>query len=239
VARDTTVCVYDRAGRGWSDPVDGPQDGAHIAADLHTLLQRAHIPGPYVLAGHSFGGLYVQNFAAQFPDQVAGMVLLDSTAPKPGPAQPTNTDPYNVIGRVRRLSGRVRSPRSRTRAQPVSYTTLPPRSRDEARATSSTASHLASFVEEYGVANTSMQQASALTSLNGKPLIVLTADEGADDQWQSKQDHMATLSTNSLHRHANATHASLLDDEADAAVASQAIHDVVVAVRTSHPLAPR
>ena len=50
---------------------------------------------------------------------------------------------------------------------------------------------------------------------------------------------MATLSTNSLHRHANATHAALLDDEAHAAVASKAIHDVVVAVRTSHPLAPR
>ena len=85
VARDTTVCVYDRAGRGWSDATDSPQDGAHIAADLHTLLERADVPGPYVLAGHSFGGLYVQSFAAQFPDQVAGMVLLDSTAPKPGP----------------------------------------------------------------------------------------------------------------------------------------------------------
>jgi hypothetical protein len=87
------------------------------------------------------------------------------------------------------------------------------------------------------VANTSMQQASALTSLNGKPLIVLTADERNNDaQSQSKQDHMAT--TNSLHRHANATHASLLDDQADAAAASQAIHDVVIAVRTSRPLAP-
>ena len=239
VARDTTVCVYDRAGRGWSDAVDGPQDGAHIAADLHTLLQRAHIPGPYVLAGHSFGGLYVQSFAAQFPDQVAGMVLLDSTAPKPGPAQPTNTDPYNVIGRVAALAAASAHLGAGRLLNPISYTTLPPRSRDEARATSSTASSLASSVEEYGVANTSMQQASALTSLNGKPLIVLTADEGADDQWQSKQDHMATLSTNSLHRHANATHASLLDDEADAAVASKAIHDVVVAVRTSRPLAPR
>jgi hypothetical protein len=50
---------------------------------------------------------------------------------------------------------------------------------------------------------------------------------------------MATLSTNSLHRHANATHASLLDDEADAVVASQAIHDVVTAVRTGRPLVPR
>jgi hypothetical protein len=106
-------------------------------------------------------------------------------------------------------------------------------------AKSSTASSIASSVEEYGVANTSMQQASALTSLNGKPLIVLIADEGNNDaQWQSKQDHMATLSTNSLHRHANATHASLLDDQADAAAASQAIHDVVIAVRTSRPLAP-
>jgi pimeloyl-ACP methyl ester carboxylesterase/FtsH-binding integral membrane protein len=240
VARDTRVCVYDRAGRGWSDPTDGPQDGAHIAADLHTLLQRAQVPGPYVLAGHSFGGLYVQSFAAQFPDQVAGMVLLDSTAPKPGPVQPTNTDPDNVIGRVAALSAASAHLGAGRLLNPLSYTTLPPRSRDEARANSSTARNLASSVEEYAVANTSMQQASALTSLNGKPLIVLTADEGNNDnQWQSKQDHMAKLSTNSLHRHANATHASLLDNEADAAVASQAIHDVVIAVRTSRPLAPR
>ena len=57
VARDTRVCVYDRAGRGWSQPADTPQDGTQIATDLHTLLQRGHLPGPYVLAGHSFGGL--------------------------------------------------------------------------------------------------------------------------------------------------------------------------------------
>jgi len=240
VARDTRVCVYDRAGRGWSDATDGPQDGAHIAADLHTLLQRAQVPGPYVLAGHSFGGLYVQSFAAQFPDQVAGMVLLDSTAPRPGPAEPANTGPYNLVGRVAALSAASAHLGAGRLLNPFSYATLPPRSRDEARANSSTASSLASFVEEYGVANTSMQQASALTSLHGKPLIVLTADEGInDDQWQSKQDRMAALSTNSLHRHANATHDSLLDDEADAAVASKAIHDVVVAVRTSRPLAPR
>jgi hypothetical protein len=84
-----------------------------------------------------------------------------------------------------------------------------------------------------------MQQASALTNLHGKPLIVLTADEGADEQWQSKQDHMATLSTNSVHRHANASHDSLISDQADAAIVSQAIHDVVVSVRTSQPLAAR
>ncbi len=61
------VCAYDRAGRGWSEPADTPQDATQIATDLHTLLQRAHVPGPYVLAGHSFGGLYVLTFAARYP----------------------------------------------------------------------------------------------------------------------------------------------------------------------------
>src|SRR5918993_324185 len=148
VAGDTTVCVYDRAGRGWSDPANGPQDGAHIAADLHTLLQRANIPGPYVLAGHSFGGLYVQSFAAQFPDQVTGMVLLDSTAPSPGPAQPTNTESYSLLRRVAVLLPAVAHLGAGRLLNPFSYGTLPPRSRDEARANSSTARHLASWIEE-------------------------------------------------------------------------------------------
>ena len=238
VARDTRVCVYDRAGRGWSDAADGPQDGAHIAADLHTLLERAQVPGPYVLAGHSFGGLYVQSFAAQFPDQVAGMVLLDSTAPKPGPAQPTNTDPYNLIGR-RRLVGRVRSPRGRTPAQPDllhhSSATLPGRSPRQLldRPTPCKLRRgvwSGEHVDAAGVGPDQPQRQAADRPHRRRG--------NTDDQWQSKQDHMATLSTNSLHRHANATHASLLDDEADAAVASKAIHDVVVAVRTSRPLAP-
>src|SRR5215212_3665849 len=81
VAADTRVCVYDRAGRGWSEPADSPQDATLIASDLHALLQRANVPGPYVLAGHSFGGLYVLTYADRYPDDVAGMVLIDSTDP--------------------------------------------------------------------------------------------------------------------------------------------------------------
>ena len=131
VARDSTVCVYDRAGRGWSDAADGPQDGAQIAADLHTLLERAEISGPYVLAGHSFGGLYVQTFAANYPDQVAGLVLLDSTAPRPGPAPPSRTESYSVLGRVSAVFSAVARPRSRTADRPgllqQSSATLPGR----------------------------------------------------------------------------------------------------------------
>ena len=98
VARDTRVCVYDRAGRGWSDAADGPQDGAQIAADLHTLLDRAHVPGPYVLAGHSFGGLYVQTFAAQLsgPGRRPGAPGLHRTQTGPGPA-----DQHRVVQRPR------------------------------------------------------------------------------------------------------------------------------------------
>ena len=239
VARDSRVCVYDRAGRGWSDAASGPQDGAHIAADLHTLLDRAHVRGPYVLAGHSFGGLYVLSFAAQFPDQVAGMVLLDSTAPRPGPVRPTKTESYSVLRRVSALlpaAAHVGAVRLLAHAD---YGSLPPPSRDEARANSSTARHLASFIEESAEGSASIHQAASLTDLSGKPLIVLTADAGHDATWQSAQDQLAKLSTNSLHRHVDATHASLLQDEADSAAASQAIHDLVASVRTSQPLPPR
>lgn len=75
------MCSYDRAGQGWSDPGPEPRDGEHIAQDLHALLQNASIPGPYVLAGHSYGGLFVRAYAAYYPGEVVGLVLLDSAQP--------------------------------------------------------------------------------------------------------------------------------------------------------------
>src|SRR5258707_14469405 len=77
VARDTRVCVYDRAGRGWSDPAPVPQDGFAVARDLHVLLERGLVPGPFVLVGHSSGAQYVRIFAGRYPEHVAGMILLD------------------------------------------------------------------------------------------------------------------------------------------------------------------
>ena len=82
VATTTRVCVYDRAGRGWSESAGRPQDGVEVATDLHTLLERAGERGPFVLAGHSAGGIYVLNFAHLYPEQVAGVVLLDSMHPE-------------------------------------------------------------------------------------------------------------------------------------------------------------
>jgi pimeloyl-ACP methyl ester carboxylesterase len=73
------VCVYDRAGYGWSQPVAGPRTAETIVLELHALLQAAGEPGPYVLVGHGLGGVYAQLYAARFTDDLAGMVLVDPT----------------------------------------------------------------------------------------------------------------------------------------------------------------
>ena len=87
-------------------------------------------PGPWaVRAGRPFLRRPVRpKLRRQFPDQVAGLVLLDSTAPKPGPAPPPNTDPYDVIGRVAALSAASAHLGAGRLLNPFSYTTLPPRS---------------------------------------------------------------------------------------------------------------
>jgi pimeloyl-ACP methyl ester carboxylesterase len=241
VASNTRVCVYDRAGRGWSEPAEAPQDGTQIVTDLHTLLHRGNVPGPYVLAGHSFGGLYVLNFAAHYPKEVAGMVLVDSTAPrsgaKPRAASPGDGGSYDAIGRISALlsiSGRLGLARL---SGQLDYGSLPPRSRDEVRASMATAGSVRSTIDEYVQANTSIEQAASLDGFADKPLVVLTAGSGNDAADLAAQNHLATLSTNSVHRVIDgATHPSLILDEKDAAATTQAILDVISSVRSGGPL---
>ncbi len=238
VARDTRVCVYDRAGRGWSEPADRPQDGGQIAADLHTLLQRGQIAGPYLLSGHSFGGLYALTFAARYPGEVAGMVLVDSTAPastaNPAATSPGDKGSDDLMRRASALAATsARLGLSRLYGL-TDYGTLPPRSRDEARARAATTSQVESTIDEYLQAGTSVRQAASLDDFADKPLVVLTAGSGSDAAWSAAQDRLAALSTNSAHRVIDrATHASLISDERDAATTTRAIVDVVSSVRTA------
>jgi pimeloyl-ACP methyl ester carboxylesterase len=237
VARETRVCVYDRAGRGWSDAAANAQDGAQIATDLHTLLHRAHVPGPYVLVGHSFGGLYVMSFAAKYPEDVAGMVLVDSTAPRSGEVSPRRAGTYDAQARISvMLSSLTRMGLGRLLGRTGS-STLPARHESDMRASSARASHVAGTADEYLLAGRSSLAAGQLTDLGRKPLIVLTADRGNAAGWMSVQDKMAKLSTNSLHRVvAGSVHDSLVSDRDDAGSVSRAIRDVVVSLRSSTPL---
>lgn len=77
----TRACFYDRAGLGDSDPAPAPRTSQQMVDELHTLLSNAGIEGPYVLVGHAFGGLNVRLYAAQYPKDVVGMVLVDSSHP--------------------------------------------------------------------------------------------------------------------------------------------------------------
>jgi len=80
IAEFARVASYDRAGLGWSDNAVAPATALNAARDLHALLAHADLPGPYVLVGHSLGGLIVRIFQQQCPDQVAGLVLVDPVA---------------------------------------------------------------------------------------------------------------------------------------------------------------
>jgi pimeloyl-ACP methyl ester carboxylesterase len=214
VAGDTRVCVYDRAGRGQSEPAPGPQDGVAIATDLHTLLDGAQVDGPYVLVGHSSGGVYIRVFASKYPDEVAGMVLLDAQPVEAFTRLPTYPAAYD---RARTISALL----------PLL-----------ARLGVSRVAFAQSVWDEWAVLPMALQQGAGLTSLGDRPLIVVTAVAGAQAGWLPLQEEMVTLSTNSLHQVLpDATHASLITDEGDAAIASQAILDVVESVRTGTPLA--
>ena len=78
LARTTRVCAYDRAGLGWSDRGPLPRTGQRMAKELHCLLERAGIAGPYVLVGHSLGGLVARLYQHDYPQEVVGMVLVDA-----------------------------------------------------------------------------------------------------------------------------------------------------------------
>jgi len=78
----TRACSYDRAGILWSEPGPLPRDGETIARELSTVLDAAGEEGPYILVGHAFGGAYIRIFAGEYPDDVCGMVLIESSHPE-------------------------------------------------------------------------------------------------------------------------------------------------------------
>src|SRR4029079_11673229 len=84
----------------WSDPSPLAQDGIAVARDLHTLLERAQVPGPFVLVGHSAGAQHARIFAGRYPEQAAGRVLRDGQPAEAFEGLPIFPLFYSVYRRV-------------------------------------------------------------------------------------------------------------------------------------------
>jgi pimeloyl-ACP methyl ester carboxylesterase len=231
VARTTRVCAYDRAGQGWSEEAAHPLDGRETARDLHTLLARAQEHGPFILVGHSTGGTYALTYAAQYPAQVAGLVLLDSSSPDQFTVIPSFAGSYAMTRRAVALLPSL-SRLGLARLSPAA-SALPAPAAAQVRAFSTSAPGLRNVRDEQSRLRDVFAQARALVTLGGKPLAVVTANESLSTiGWAAAQDRLAALSINSSHRIADATHGGLLDDPHGAAVSVRAITDVVRSAST-------
>jgi pimeloyl-ACP methyl ester carboxylesterase len=255
VAQSTRVCSYDRAGGGWSDPGPKPRDAQQIAKELHTLLTKAEIAGPYVLVGQSFGGLYSRMYADLYPSEVIGMVLVDASHPDMWdrfPAQITAALRPPVwqanlmrlamhLGLLRLTSGNAAN------------CGLPARQCAEFQAFN-VAKRWDAWSEEM-FAPERDAQVRQTRNLGAIPLVVLTASDHSQDftaqvsadfpeiqedfehTWQELQDELAKLSTNSLHRIiVGAGHASFQIDQKYVPETNTAILQIIEAVRTGQPL---
>ena len=233
----TRVCTYDRAGQGWSGDGPGPQDGLAVASDLHTLLARAHEDGPYVLVGHSVGGSYAMIYAAQYPNDVAGMVLLDSASPYQFTALPDFSGQYAMS---RRLYGVLPSIAriGLWHAFPSSFSSLPEPAAAQIRAFETSPRQMRNSRDENSMFRRVFEQAQSLRTLAGKPLVVVTASESLQKihGWSAAQDRLATLTSNSEHRVVEATHVGLLIEKRPSAASANAIAKIVQSVRTSTPV---
>ena len=234
----TRVCAFDRAGEGWSGGTPGAQDGGELSSDVHALLRAAHVQGPYVLAGHSTGGVYALLYAAHYPRDVAGLALIDSATPY----QFELPDYPGFYSMWRRGSALLPSLARVGLAQPTlgtGFANLPPRERDAARAFAASPRELRADRADFAQLPRLFDEAKTVKSLGGRPLAVVTATVGAQRGWAAAQTRLAKLSGNCTHQTvAGATHAGLLEDERFASIAGRAIAQIVRAARGSRGWSP-
>lgn len=200
VARFARVCTYDRAGYGWSETGRPPRTAANIVRGLRHMLRNAGIAPPYVLVGHSFGGLVVQLYASKYPADVAGMVLVDSSHPD---RIHRVTDPRHlpVLGiglgiaaplGIHRLLVPIPQGRPDSRS-PI----LRGAERELLRTTRSVRAAAAELRE---IEESARQLRANPPDLGSKPLAVLTEGRRRADAWHALQADLAERSDNSVWR---------------------------------------
>jgi pimeloyl-ACP methyl ester carboxylesterase len=179
----------------------------------------------------------VRTYAARYPDEVAGLVLVDSTGAHERSVSRPETGSYSLLKHVSSLMGSTARIGVGHFIANADFSDLSPRYRDDARRTAATGKEMAGFIDEFFVADRSEAEAAQLRTLGAKPLVVLTAELDNAPGWMTAQDKTVTLSTNSLHRvDPGSTHAAFVEDPDHAAAVVRAIDDVVSSVRSGEPL---
>ncbi|QSB03366.1 alpha/beta hydrolase [Methylomonas sp. EFPC1] len=243
LAQTMRVCAYDRPGLGWSDPIDAAILPEEVAENLHTLLNNADIAPPFVLIGHSRGGIYVRAFYCRFPEQTQAIVLVDSTHEQ----SPMHQYPYASWDyRKQALQIAIAEPLSRIgfvrllgiadadrRPSPLPAAILAAKTAVQNRTDTAHA-----VVNEIAVMRQGLDPSTPPpSSLGNLPLLVLTAGNLVDpdlaareaekagknveaeqalvrDQ-QAEQDDLARLSSNSLHIIVRNSGHFIMQDQAD------------------------
>ncbi len=240
ISRATRVCVYDRAGQGWSDDSPNRADASSAVADLHRVLGAAGETAPFVLAGHSLGGVHALAYAAMYPADVAGVVLLDSASPHQVDLLKPFTGEYEVMRRVLAVLPTLFRFGIGHILQAMTPS-APGTAAAQAAAFANSPRGLRNMRAEQVALPDSFMQAQALETLGDTPLVVLTAKDNVDQKpgWGAAQDQLAQLSSNSRHTVADLDHMAFLDDAAGSALSVDAISDVVASVRSHTPLPTR
>jgi pimeloyl-ACP methyl ester carboxylesterase len=240
------VCSYDRAGYGWSEPVAGSRDGLQLVHELHDLLQAANVSGPYVMAGHSLGGVTDPIYAAEYPGEVLGMVLVDSAIPLTS-LNPDSYEKYKAqnesaywllatlvrFGAARYIIGRE-----------VYGYGLPSNVAAELTALKSNNQAVDTWDAEVRQSLSKLsQQAKAAANFGTRPLIILWAGHPElttpEDRAKLKTiwSQVAVHSSNSVTRVIDgADHGSIQGNEQYAAQISAAVREVIESARSGQPL---
>jgi pimeloyl-ACP methyl ester carboxylesterase len=233
-AQFTRVCSYDRAGLGWSDPSPKPRTAKVIAEELHTLLHNAGVTGPFVLVGHSLGGMDARMFASQYPSEVVGMVLVDSSHPDqddrfPPEAKKLAAGTKYVI-RAMQITLPIGLPRL------LASRAVPDEVRPEFCAVFCRPQFIAAVRAEAAAQDENSAQVRALGALGNMPLVVLSHDpdkmrfpgnltEPVNREWGKMQEELAHLSSNGSHLVVKGSGHDIQIDKPDAVV--DAIRKVV------------
>ncbi len=205
LSKDVRVCSYDRAGYGWSESGPEPRTTENISRELRRLLEKADIPGPYVLIGHSFGGYNVRYFASKYPELVAGMVLIDAAHP-----EQFNTQEFKRVEYFRKKPRYKNSIRV-SMFHPIISDRYPDENRRKALVLMSTLKFKNTLLNELDYMEVSARQVSRKTNHPPYlfPVTILTRGkrlwpyddlgERREQQWLRLQNDMQKISLQSRH----------------------------------------